>query len=387
VLSRASSPRRATTLAAVVSMSALTVALSPGATAAPSPKASPNALAAQSAAGFVASRPASIHASKDDAFIAHAVISTREGLQYVPYDRTYKGLPVYGGDFVVVTDAAGHVLSTTVAQSSTINLSSPAPVKTAAQAASTARGKAKGAVVDAMSAGRQVVFALGTPRLAWETVVTSHTGARPSKLHVFTDATTGALAYSYDEVREGSGSGKWNGPSPLAIDTSHPTSTSWTMTDPFRYNVSCRNFSTGAVLSGTDDAWGNGVGSNIETGCVDALFDLRTEWNMLAIWLGRTGINGYGAGLPIHVGLNDLNAYYDGTKVAIGHNQAGEWISSLDVVGHEFGHAIDDTTPGGIGSSAVAEFTGDVFGALTEAYAFEPYPYDVPTTPSASRST
>ncbi len=77
-------PRRRTATVAVLGMSALAVTsivltASP-ATAAPSPKASSNALAAQSAASLVAARPASIHASKDDAHLAHSAISTREGL-------------------------------------------------------------------------------------------------------------------------------------------------------------------------------------------------------------------------------------------------------------------------------------------------------------------
>jgi Zn-dependent metalloprotease len=215
--------RRCTTLGAITGLTALAVtgiALTTGsAAAAPSPKASPSALAAQSAASLVAARPASIHASKDDAYIAGSVISTREGLQYVPYNRTYKGLPVYGGDFVVTTDATGKVLSTTTAQDKVVNVATTA-AKTGAQAAAAARAKAKG-TVDSVSAARKVVLALGTPRLAYETVVASHAGATPSKLHVFTDANTGAVAYSYDEVREGTGTGKWNGPNPLAIDTSH----------------------------------------------------------------------------------------------------------------------------------------------------------------------
>src|SRR4051812_27793893 len=374
-------PRRSTALVSLTGLAALAVtgiALTTGpATAAPSPKASPTALAAHSAAGLVASRPASLHASKDDAYVAHAVISTREGLQYVPYDRTYKGLPVYGGDFVVVTDSTGKVLSTSAAQDKVVNVATTA-AQTGAQAAAAARAQAKGKTVDSVSAARKVVLALGTPRLAYETVVASHAGATPSKLHVFTDANTGAVAYSYDEVREGTGTGKWNGPNPLAIDTSHPTSTSWTMTDPIRSGISCRNYTGGAVLSGSDDVWGNGVGNNIETGCVDALFDVQHEWSMLSAWLGRNGINGSGGGYPLYVGLNDVNAFWDGTRVAVGHNNAGDWISELDVLGHEFGHAVDNFTPGGIGSSAVAEFTGDVFGALTEAYTNEPTAYDPP---------
>ncbi len=373
--------RRTATLAALLGMSAFAIsglAVSTGANAAPAQPQAPKALAAQAAASLVAGRPAALHASANDAFTAHSVVSTPQGLQYVPYDRTYKGLPVYGGDFVVVTNAAGQVLSTSVAQQSAINLASVTPARSAATAATTARSKAAGKSVDAVSAGREVVFALtGTPRLAWETVVTSHTGNLPSKLHVFTDANTGTVLYSYDEVREGTGTGKWNGPNPLAITTSG-SGTSYTMTDSTRSGISCRDFTSHAVLSGTDDVWGNGVGSNKETGCVDALWDVQHEWSMLSSWLGRNGINGSGTGYPIYMGLNDVNAYWDGTSVSVGHNNAGDWISALDVIGHEFGHAVDNFTPGGIGSSAVAEFTGDVFGALTESYTNEPSPYDTP---------
>ena len=374
-------PRRFTAIAALTGLAAMAVtgiALTTGsATAAPSPKASPSALAAQSAAALVASKAAALHISSHDAFIASKVISTPEGLQYVPYNRTHKGLPVVGGDFVVVTDATGKVLSTSVAQEQTINVATTA-TRTPAQAAAAARAHAKYKTIEKVAGTRQVVLAYGTPRLAYESVVSSRSSAQPSKLHVFTDARTGALLHSFDEVHEGTGTGRYNGPSPLAIDTSHPTSTTWTMTDPIRSNVSCRNYTSRAVLSGSDDVWGNGVGSNIETGCVDSLYGLKTQWSMLANWLGRNGINGSGGGFPIYVGLNDLNAYWNGSSVTIGHNQAGEWISSMDVVGHEFGHGLDANTPGGIGSSAVAEFTGDVLGTLTEFYANQSTTYDEP---------
>ncbi len=373
--------RRTATLAALLGMSAFAVSglsLSSGANAAPTTPAAPQVLAAQNAAAFVASRPASLHASLSDAYVARPVISTPQGLQYVPYDRTYKGLPVYGGDFVVVTNSAGQILSTSVAQQAAINLASTTPARTAASAASTARGKAPGKSLDAVSAGKEVVFALtGTPRLAWENVVTSHTGALPSKLHVFTDASTGAVLYSYDEVREGTGTAAYNGPNPVTISTTHSGST-YNMTDPTRSGITCRDFTSHVVLSGPDDVWGNGSAASEETGCVDAKFDVEHEWSMLSSWLGRNGITGTGGGFPISMGLNDVNAYYDGTQVAVGHNNAGNNIAALDVVGHEFGHGVDDHTPGGIGSNAVAEFTADVFGAMTEWYTNEPAAYDPP---------
>ncbi|MGI8417073.1 MAG: M4 family metallopeptidase, partial [Nakamurella sp.] len=56
----------------------------------------------------------------------------------------------------------------------------------------------------------------------------------------------------------------------------------------------------------------------------------------------------------------------------------GDWISSIDVVAHEFGHSIDDHTPGGISGNGTQEFVADTFGASTEWYANEPSPYDTP---------
>ena len=188
------------------------------------------------------------------------------------------------------------------------------------------------------------MYALDTPRLAYETVVAGHTGARPSRLHVFTDATTGTVINSYDEVADGTGNGAIYGT--VSINTSG-SGTSFSMTDPTRLGISCRNINTRAVLTGTDDVWGNGVGTNLETGCVDALFTVQREWDMFGSWFGRNGITGTGRGFPIDMGLNDENAFWDGSRVAVGHNTAGAWIGSFDVVGHEFGHALDSNTPGG----------------------------------------
>ncbi len=99
---------------------------------------------------------------------------------------------------------------------------------------------------------------------------------------------------------------------------------------------------------------------------------------MLSQWLGRNSFDGAGGGWPLRVGLNDENAFYDGTQVQIGHNTANQWISSLDVVGHELGHGIDDHTPGGISGSGTQEFVADTFGAMTEWFANEPAPLDTP---------
>jgi Zn-dependent metalloprotease len=373
--------KRLLALSAVASVAVVaTWAATAQASPAPAAAADAKTAAAHSAANLVASRAAALHVSANDTFTQLPVIASKEGLQYVPYQRAYKGVPVAGGDFVVVTRPSGEVLSTSVGQSSTIDLASVTPTLTAARAAAVAKGASKAAVVDSVTSTGLVIDALGAkPTLAYESLVLGHTNALPSRLHVFVDATSGAVLRSYDEVADGTGNAAINGGT-VSIATSG-SGTSFSMTDPGRTNISCRNESGGAVLTGTDDVWGNGNGTNIETGCVDALYSVQHEWDMLAAWLGRNGINGSGRGFPVFVGLNDLNAFWNGSQVHIGHNQAGAWISSMDVVGHEFGHAIDSNTPGGSSGNGVSEATGDIFGALTEFFtnntAFDPPDYSV----------
>jgi Zn-dependent metalloprotease len=353
--------------AAIVAVAA-PAAASATANAAPAP-ASPQALAAQSAATLVASHAPALHASAADAFAQQQVVTSKEGLNYVPFTRTYQGLPVFGGDFVVVTDQAGQLLSTSVAQTSTIAVSTT-PKLAAASAEAVAKSvAAKSATVDSVGAARLTVYALDTPRLAYETVVAGHAGAIPSALHVFVDATSGAVIDSYNDVSDGTGNGAIYGTVTIATSGS---GSSFSMTDATRPGISCRNNANNAVLTGTDDVWGNGNGTAIETGCVDALFSVQREWDMFSTWFGRNGINGSGRGFPLRVGLNDENAFWNGSSVTVGHNTANQWIGSFDVVGHEFGHALDSNTPGGQSANGISEGTGDIMGASLEFFANNP---------------
>ncbi|MFE9955522.1 M4 family metallopeptidase [Micromonospora sp. NPDC005299] len=333
------------------------------------------AIAADSARALVAGRPAYLHASSDDAFVQKTVISS-EGTQYVPYERTYKGLPVVGGDFVLATDTAGNLKYASVAQQQAIGSLATTPKLTSATAAKTARAQLK--TVSTVEGTNLVVYTLGAkPALAWETTVRGTDAEGPSRLTVDVDALTGTVLRTQEHVVHGTGTGAWNGPSPLTLNTTQSGGT-YSMKDPTVTNLSCQDAATNTTFSGSDDVWGNGTATSRETGCVDALFAAQTEHKMLAQWLGRNGADGNGGYWPIRVGLNDQNAYYDGTQVQIGKNTSGQWIGSLDVVAHEIGHGIDDHTPGGISGGGTQEFVADTFGASTEWFANEPSSYDAP---------
>lgn len=299
-------------------------------------------------------------------------VTAGAGMYYVTYERTYKGLPIVGGDAVVVTDANGRVRDTEAA-SGALPLGVPTSPTVSAETA-TATAKTVLSRVDDTAAPRLVVLAWGAkPRLTWEAVVSGIADGKPSIRHVFVDATTGEIADSYDDVKAGTGNGYYYGT--VTIDTSG-SGTSYSMTDPTRSGIRCGG-QNGSAYTGTDDEWGNGSGTSLETACVDALYGVQREWDMLRDWLGRNGINGNGGGFPARVGLNDVNAYWNGSYTNFGHSQDNaRQATPIDVVAHEFGHAIFQTTPGGAGSGnengGINEGTGDIFGALTEAYANNP---------------
>jgi hypothetical protein len=155
------------------------------------------------------------------------------------------------------------------------------------------------------------------------------------------------------------------------INTTQSGST-YSLKDPNEPTLSCQDAANNTTFSKSSNTWGNGTGSNKETGCVDAFYSAQQQTAMLSQWLGRNGQNGSGGAWPIRVGLNDQNAYYDGNQVQIGKNTAGNWIAAADVVGHELGHGIDDNTPGGISGGNTQEFVADTFGAATEWFANNP---------------
>src|SRR5512138_3731527 len=93
----------ASLMVAAMALAATAMTTAP-AVAAPPPD-SPGLAAARSAQQLVSSRPGFLLASPDDQFVAQPVQSS-SGLNYVPYERTFRGLPVVGGDFVIVTNGA-----------------------------------------------------------------------------------------------------------------------------------------------------------------------------------------------------------------------------------------------------------------------------------------
>ncbi|WP_406641026.1 M4 family metallopeptidase [Amycolatopsis sp. WGS_07] len=366
-----------------LALSLLALPVTPASAAPAQPSADPQATAIAAADRVAAAGAVGLRKSSSESL--HRVSTTLgdAGLYYNSYERTYDGLRVVGGDAVIVADGTGRVRGTDSAEGAAITVGTT-PTVDAARAASVARGQLP--TVSKVSKPDLVVLGGAQPKLAYEVVVAGRTAKAPSNLHVFVDAATGKVLDQRDDVKAESpaktgttaaapavaGTGNSYYVGQVSIDTTGSGS-SYSMRDPNRSGISCGR-ENGSVFTKSSNTWGNGSGTDLETGCVDTLYSVQTEWNMLKDWLGRNGIDGNGRGFPASVGLNDVNAYWDGSSTHFGHSQDNQrQATSMDVVGHEFGHGIFQNTPGGAGSGnengGLNESTGDIFGALTEFYA------------------
>jgi Zn-dependent metalloprotease len=314
---------------------------------------SPEAMAVAAADRATTSGMAGLAKGPGETFVRVNVTTGDGGLRYVSYERTYQGVPIVGGDAVVVTDARGNILSTASAMAHPLAM----PATT-------------GAIAPHAAGARQVILAGDSARLAWETVVQSAPGQAPSRMHVFTDARTGQVLDSYDEVRDDTANTFYDGKVTINV-------TPGKLVDPTRAGLSCGPLSNRRPFTNVGTTWGNGSGTDLKTACTEAFFTVEKETDMLKTWLGRNGLDGKGHEFPLFVGLNQVNAFWDGQSGNFGHSSDNRrQATSIDVVAHEMGHAIFQFTPGGSGggneTGGINEGTGDIFGALTEAFANNP---------------
>jgi Zn-dependent metalloprotease len=337
------------------------------------PPAKPLDAAVRTAERLVQGRAAELKASPADAFIQQQTVTTPWGLQYVSYERTYQDLPVIGGDFVVTTDAQGNNRGLTVAQQRPIDVSR---VPTVTKTAATRTARATLDVADPADGDPALVVYAGgkVPVLAWETVVKGKDKGEPSHQKVYIDARKGKVLGAVELTATGTGTGAWNGAN-LAIGSTQSGST-FTMADPARPNLRCGDLATGKTYSGPDDTWGAADKKSREAACADVMYIAAGEWDLLKKQYGRNGLDGKGNWADALVGMQDLNAHWDGPYnaggTAFGYNSKKEWITQIDVVAHEYGHGLDAMTPGGISGLATQEAVADIWGTLTEAYLNNP---------------
>ncbi|WP_165944272.1 M4 family metallopeptidase [Micromonospora sp. KC213] len=345
--------------------------------AAPAPVPAPSSAAR--AATVLRSNPGAVQGTAAEAYQAVRTKVDANGASHTRYTRTYRGLRVNGGDFVVHTAPNGTYAGSSVGLAAPLTLSTT-PRLTVTRARVLARQQFKGKLERVGTPELFVDASSGTGRLAYETVLTGwHTdGQTPSRFHVITDAISGKVIGTHDEIEMIAGTGQSLHSGTVDIDTTVSGSL-YSMVDPVRGNGSTCDMNNGTstctTFTNSDNTWGDT--NPRQKAAVDAHFGAAKTFDYFKNVHGRNGIFGDGRGVPsrVHYGNNYNNAFWDGARMTYGDGVGNARpLVSLDVAAHEMSHGIsDNVVPGGLlysgESGGINEATSDIFGTMVEFYA------------------
>ncbi|MFE8943787.1 M4 family metallopeptidase [Streptomyces sp. NPDC007856] len=394
------SRRLATTAGvAVTTATLLSLALSPAAHADARPT---RATAIQNAASALLAHAASLGLTSAEGTTVRDVIVDKDGTQHVRYDRSYHGLPVLGGDFVVHLTPDGAYRSANRATRGTISLTSILPKISAPQAADLAvnalRAVHLGNTLKQVKAKPElIVDALhGTPRLAWRTNAAGLDSlGNPVARTVLTDARTGRQIDAWDSIETAAGDGKslYSGTVPLETTQS---GSSYQLKDPTRGNTYtgdaegktdlcffgiCFSRAPADLFTDADNHWGTGTTSDRASAAVDAQYGTNMTWDYYKNVQGRSGIAGDGKGSynRVHYGSNYNNAFWDDSCFCMTYGDGDGTtfgpLVALDVAGHEMTHGVTSKTAAltySGESGGLNEATSDILGTMVEWYANNP---------------
>lgn len=351
---------------------------------------------AERALGHLRANGAIAKAADGDAFIARSVNVDADGTEHVRFDRSYRGMPVIGGDFVLHS-RNGQVKGANLTLNSTSRPGLSGRISAAE--ATTIAGAEFGTDFTGVQEAGKVVFARNTsPRLAYEVVFTgTKRDQTPTEMHYFVDASSGKVLDRWDMVhtaKPGSGGGSGGGTAATGIgrtlmygdvtlDTASSSGT-FNLTDTTRgggatydaRNVSYSRAARGAVLfTDADNTWGNNTTSDRATVAADAHFGVATTWDYYQDMHGRNGIFNDGKGVKsyVHVGNGWVNAAWYANAMYYGDGGSGYLpLVSLDVAGHEMSHGVNQSEANlaySNDSGGLNEANSDIMGTMVEFYA------------------
>jgi len=334
-----------------------------------------------------------------DAFVARDAIVDADGSEHVRYQRTYRGLPMIGGDFVVHSRngrLAG--VSQTLKTGARPGV---VPRISGDQAIVEVGARFFGSRFSGVPTSRTVVYARDTsPVLAHEVVFQGiKPDQTPTEMHYFVDAGNGRILDQWDAVETALpgpgtntgctgatavvGTGKSLTEGNVVLNTTK-CGTSYQMVDKTRgggatHNMSMKTAGMGTVFTDADNTWGSSLVGNAQTAAADAHYGVSVTWDYYKNIHGRNGIanDGKGAISRVHYGRNYQNAFWSDSCfcMTFGDGDNGATVLpmvALDVAGHEMSHGVTSRSAGLVysgESGGLNEATSDIFGTMVEYYA------------------
>lgn len=386
--------RSLSALACLAAGSAVIAAAVPAASARPADPIGPLrqldvASAGPAAEQALRSAPGQARLSAQEDLVATSALGERSGAQHVRMNRTYRGLPVLGGDLVAHLGPDGALDSVSQTLNAPLSVATTPVVNAARAKAATRATLPAGVAVDKAAPTLAVDTRDGAPRLVWEVRSSGiRASGTPSRLHTWVDAATGKVVDSVDEIHEADGTGSSLYSGTVGIQTTLSGST-YQLKDTTRGNsqigdmankedsVLCTilqiGCTTGTLYTDADNVWGNGTNTDRQSAAVDAAYGQARTWDYFKNAHGRNGIWNTGQGSPsrVHYGNGYVNAFWDGKQMTYGDGDGTSYgpLVSLDVAGHEMSHGVTENSANltySKESGGLNESTSDIFGTMVE---------------------
>ncbi|MEV4255634.1 M4 family metallopeptidase, partial [Spirillospora sp. NPDC049652] len=345
------------------------------------------------ALGAAAVHAGDLKAATDQRFQVVGVAVDRDGTSHTRMARTFRNLPVLGGDVVVHQSRSGAYEGTSLTLRS-------APSPTAPKVSAAKAKKAAAARNYRLRDGGTLVVEARTadhlPRLAWRFKTEGRKAdGTPSRVFTSVDARTGAVLFREETIKTdaGDGQGLYSGTVPLQLTKS---GTSYQMKDPTRGNTYtgdaqnksdicfltfCIYRAPTAVFTSTTTHFGDGTNTNRASAGVDAQYGTNETWDFYKEVFGRTGIKGDGKGSSnrVHYDKNYANAFWDDSCFCMTYGDGDGTqlapLTALDVAAHEMTHGVTSATANltySGESGGLNEATSDIMAAAVEFYAGNP---------------
>ena len=342
---------------------------------------------------LLATHAAAAQRAPDDAFLARDVIVDADGTEHVRYDRTWRGLPVIGGD-VVVHSRNGQFKSASLGLR-TRERPLLRATRTADDAILAAGADFNGKLDDIGSQGLVVYAGGARPVLAWEIRVRGVSKRDgDADMRYFVDARSGKVLDKWNRIQTtaatGVGQTLFLGDISIVTDS---ISGGYQMVDPTRGGGNTRDgqgkeisrvYTSAPILTDADNNWGNNTESTIQSEASDAHFGVATTWDFYKTVFGRNGIYNDNVGVKsiVHVTFRSGGpatggnaAWYGAPNKFMAYGLGtSSWypVVAIDVAGHEMTHGVTEATAGLAYSNdagGLNESSSDIMGTMVEFFA------------------
>jgi Zn-dependent metalloprotease len=340
--------------------------------------------------------PKAAHMANGDQLNAKYAKVDANGAEHVRFTRSFGGLEVIGGDFVVHS-RGGQFKSASMTMRDSVKVGTRPSVDQSGAIVSA--GADFGSNFTGRPSASLAVYARGaTPVLAWNVqmqgtdadgndrdmtyIVSAKDGKVLDRWSNMETAKPGGGGSTCTSTTPANGTGKSLFSGNVAISTTNCGS-SFQMKDQTRgggYTTNLANGTSGngTIFSDADNVWGNNTTSDAATVAADAHYGVAMTWDYYKNVHGRNGIanDGKGALSRVHYCRRYVNAFWSDSCfcMSFGDGDGTSYypLVDIDVAGHEMSHGVTsrsaNLTYSGE-SGGLNEATSDIFGTMVEFYA------------------